>query len=263
LCENGGVTTAQTPLLAEERREAIARLLEAEGTLRVTDVARRFGVSDDTARRDLWELEQAGRLRRVHGGALRLDPPGPAAFVDRRGAGMAAKVAVAEAALGQLRRGELVVLSGGSTVLALAERVPADLEARFVVTSPEIAVALLERSGGIVDLVGGRLDARSHTVTGSEAVDALRAVRPDAAIVSACSVHPEAGLTLRDRDEAAVVRAAVTGAGRVVALATAEKLGTAASYSVAELDAIDVLVTDAPKADCAVYRDAGVEVLRA
>lgn len=257
------MTATTSSMLPEERREAVARLLGVEGTVRVADLARRFGVSEDTARRDLWELEGAGRLRRVHGGALPLGPPGPHSFDERRGQGVAAKAAVAEAALRLLRPGEVVVLSGGSTVLELAVRAPAGLESTFVVTSPDIALALVDRPGATVDMVGGRLDSGSRTVTGSEAVDGLRAVRPDTAIVSACSVHPEAGLTVRRRAEAAVVRAVVARAGRVVALATAEKLGTVGSYPVADLSRVDVLVTDAPEAECAVYRAAGVNVLRA
>jgi DeoR/GlpR family transcriptional regulator of sugar metabolism len=257
------VVASQTPLLAEERREAIARLLRTEGTVRAADLAGRFGVSLDTVRRDLAELEQSGLLRRVHGGALPLGPPGPAAFAERRRQGVAAKAAVAAAAVPLLRPGEVVVLSGGSTILELAGRVPAGFEATFVVTSPDVALALVDHPGATVDLVGGRLDRRSRTVTGSEAVDALRAVRPDTAIVSACTVHPEAGLTLRERGEAAVVRTAVERAGRVVALATADKLGTVGSYPVAELSRVDALVTDAPERELAVYRDAGLEVVRA
>ena len=257
------MTVTARSMLPEERREAVARLLRVEGTVRVGDLARRLGVSEDTARRDLWELEAEGRLRRVHGGALPPGPPGPHAFDERRGQGIAAKAAVAETALGLLAPGEVVALSGGSTVLELAIRAPAGLEATFVVTSPDIALALVDRPGATVDLVGGRLERGSRTVTGSEAVDALRAVRPDTSIVSACSVHPEAGLTVRRRAEAAVVRAVVERAGRVVALATAEKLGTVASYPIAELARIDVLVTDAPESECAVYRAAGVDVVRA
>jgi DeoR/GlpR family transcriptional regulator of sugar metabolism len=250
-------------MLGEERRATVLRLLRSEGRVRAAELARDLDVSLDTVRRDLAELERDGCLRRVHGGALALGAPGPRSFAERVARDVAAKAAIAEAALPLLRAGEVVVLSGGSTVLELAVRAPAGLEATFVVTSPDIALALVDRPGAIVDLVGGRLDPGSRTVTGSEAVDGLRAVRPDTAIVSACTVHPEAGLTVRQRAEAAVVRAAVERAGRVVALATAEKLGTVGSYPVAELSRIDVLVTDAPEADCAVYRAAGVEVVRA
>jgi DeoR/GlpR family transcriptional regulator of sugar metabolism len=231
--------------------------------VRAADLAARFGVSLDTVRRDLDELERDGRLRRVHGGALALGAPGPHTFAERMGRDVPAKAAIAEAATGLLRAGEVVVLSGGSSVLELARRLPAGFEGTFVVTSPDIALALVERPAVYVDVVGGRLDPGSRTVGGSDAVDALRAVRPDAAVLSSCAVHPEAGLTVRKRDEAAVVRAALAGAGRVIALATADKLGTVGSYPVAELGDVHVLVTDAAEAECAPYADAGVEVVRA
>jgi DeoR/GlpR family transcriptional regulator of sugar metabolism len=249
-------------MLGEERRATVLRLLRSEGRVRAAELARDLDVSLDTVRRDLAELERDGCLRRVHGGALALGAPGPRSFAERVARDVAAKAAIAEAALPLLRAGEVVVLSGGSTVLELARRLPAALEATFVVTSPDIALALVDRPGVTVDLVGGRLDPGSRTVTGSEAVDALRAVRPDAAVVSACTVHPEAGLTVRNRAEAAVVRAALAGAGRVVALATADKLGTVGPYPVAALADLGALVTDASDEDCAPYRDAGLEVVR-
>jgi DeoR/GlpR family transcriptional regulator of sugar metabolism len=88
-------------------------------------------------------------------------------------------------------------------------------------------------------------------------------VRPDVCVLSACSLHPVAGMTLRHREEAEVVRAMVQGAGRIVSLTTATKLGSAGPYPVAELQRIDTLVTDAPDEDVAVYREVGIEVVRA
>lgn len=255
--------TDPTQLLGEERREAVVGLLRSEGKVRAAELARQFGVSLDTVRRDLAELADAGLLRRVHGGALPLAAPGPPEFSARAGLGLAAKAAVAKASVPLLVDGEVVALSGGSTLLELALILPDDLEATFVVTSPEIASALADRPGISVDVVGGRLDPRSRTLTGPEAVDALRRVRPDCALLSACTIHPEDGLTLRHRDEAAVVRAVAESARRVIALATADKLGTVGPYPVAAVQRLDVLVTDAPEEDCAVYRQAGVEVVRA
>ena len=86
-------------------------------------------------------------------------------------------------------------------------------------------------------------------------------MRPDVCVLTACSLHPVAGLTLRHREEAAVVRAMVEGAGRVVSLATAAKLGTAGPYVVAEATRIDLIVTDAAEADVAPYRELGIEVV--
>jgi DeoR/GlpR family transcriptional regulator of sugar metabolism len=250
-------------LLGEERRELILRWLGTEGKVRASDLAVRLRVSLDTVRRDLQELADAGSLRRVHGGALPPASPGPDAFIDRLPEDVAAKAAVAQAAVGLVRSGDVVSLSGGTTTLEFARRLPDDLEATVIATNPHIAVALADHPNLTVDVVGGRLHRAARTVVGSEAVDALRLVRPDVCVLTACSLHPQAGLTLRHRDEALVVRAMVLNAGRIVSLTTAAKLGTAGPYVVADVDRIDTLVSDAPAADLQVYRDLGIEVVQA
>lgn len=252
--------TTNHELLGEERRRLILDWLATEGKVRASDLGERLDVSLDTVRRDLQELAAVGALRRVHGGAL---PPSPGArrFVDRRLQDAPAKAAIARAAAGLIAPGQVVALSGGTTVLELARRLPDDLEATVVATGPDIAVALADHPALTIDLVGGRLHAAARVVTGADTVDALRRVRADLCVLSACSLHPAAGLTMRDREEALVVGAILEGAARVVILAHAAKLGSAAPYEVAALDCIDVLVTDAPEDECVVYRELGVEVV--
>jgi DeoR/GlpR family transcriptional regulator of sugar metabolism len=250
-------------LLGAERREAIVRRLQTEGKVRAAPLAADLGVSLDTIRRDLAELAAAGALRRVHGGALPPASPGPLSFKERLPDDAAAKAAIAAAAVSLVRPGDVVALSGGTTILEFARRLPDDLEATVLATSPDIAVALADHPRLTVDVIGGRLHAQARTVTGPEAVDALRAVRPDLCVLSACSLHPVAGMTLRHREEAAVVRAMVDGAARIVSLTTATKLGSAGPYIVAALDRIDTLVTDAHDDELAAYRDVGIDVVRA
>jgi DeoR/GlpR family transcriptional regulator of sugar metabolism len=248
--------------LGGARREAILAVLRRDGRVHAAELAQRFGVSLDTVRRDLQELADAGALRRVHGGALPA-APGPERFVDRRADDVEAKSAIAAAAVGLIRPGEVVAVSGGTTVLELAQRLPDELTATVITTSPDIAVALADHPGLTVDMVGGRLHPDARTVTGPEAVDALRRVRPDVCVLSACSLDARAGLTLRHREEAEVVRAMVADAGRVLSLTTAAKLGSAGPYPIAGLERIDTLVTDAGDDEAAVYRDLGIEVVRA
>jgi len=250
-------------LLSEERREAIRRWLAAEGKVRASELSARLGVSLDTVRRDLQQLAAAGELRRVHGGALPPVSPGPASFTERLPEDVAAKAAIAATAAGMVRAGEVVALSGGTTMLELARRLADDLEATVVATSPDIAVALADHPRLTVDVVGGRLHPEARTVTGPEAVDALRRVRPDICLLSACSLHPAAGLTLRHREEALVVRAMLEGAGRVVSLTTATKLGSAGPYPVAGVERIDTLVTDADDEATEPYRALGIDVVAA
>jgi DeoR/GlpR family transcriptional regulator of sugar metabolism len=254
---------ATRELLGEERRELILRWLGAEGKVRASDLALRLRVSLDTVRRDLQELADAGLLRRVHGGALPPGPPGPDSFVERLPDDVGAKAAVAQVAVGLVRPGEVIAISGGTTTLEFARRLPDDLDATVIATNPHIAVALADHPHLTVDVVGGRLLGAARTVVGPEAVDALRHVRPDVCVLSACSLHPGVGMTLRQREEAAVVRAMVEGAGRVVSVTTASKLGTAGPYPVADIERIDTLVSDAPDDELQVYRDLGIEVVRA
>jgi DeoR/GlpR family transcriptional regulator of sugar metabolism len=248
--------------LGGARREAILAVLRRDGRVHAAELAQRFGVSLDTVRRDLQELADAGALRRVHGGALPA-APGPERFVDRRADDVEAKSAIAAAAVGLIRPGEVVAVSGGTTVLELAQRLPDELAATVITTSPDIAVALADHPGLTVDMVGGRLHPDARTVTGPEAVDALRRVRPDVCVLSACSLDARAGLTLRHREEAEVVRAMVADAGRVLSLTTAAKLGSAGPYPIAGLERIDTLVTDAAPEAVVALRDHGIEVVHA
>ena len=248
--------------LGGARREAILAALRRDGRVHAAELARRFGVSLDTVRRDLQELADAGALRRVHGGALPASP-GAVRFVDRRHDDVAAKSAIAAAAVALIRPGEVVALSGGTTVLELAQRLPDDLAATVITTSPDIAVALADHPALTVDLAGGRLHPDARTVTGPEAVDALRRVRPDVCVLSACSLDARAGLTLRHREEAEVVRAMVADSGRVLSLTTAAKLGSAGPYPIAGPERIDTLVTDAPPEAVVALRDHGIEVVHA
>jgi DeoR/GlpR family transcriptional regulator of sugar metabolism len=249
--------------LSGERRELMLRWLREDGRLRASEVAQRLDVSLDTVRRDLQELADAGALRRVHGGALPLRSPGPVGFDERGSWQETERVSVASAGASLLRRGEVIAVAGGNTIVELARRLPAGFEATMLTTSPDVAVALAEHPGLTVDLAGGRLHQHARTVTGAAALEAMRAVRPDTCVLSACSLHPAAGLTLRFREEAEVVRLMIDQAERVIALLTASKLGTTAPYPVAGAEDIDMLVTDAPGDESAPFEALGIEVVRA
>jgi DeoR/GlpR family transcriptional regulator of sugar metabolism len=243
-----------------ERRAAILASLEAEGRVFSAQLADLLGVSMDTVRRDLQELEAAGDLVRVHGGAVRLLRSSPR-FADRAGDDDPARLAVADAAAGLFSAGGLLAFGGGTTTLALARRLPHALQATVVTTSPHVALALSGHRRVTVDVVGGRLRGDSLTLTGHDTIDQLRRLRPDACVISGCGVDPVAGVTLRERDEASVARAMVEQSRRVIVLATAAKLASAGAYVVAPAEAVDVLVTDAGPGAVAGFAERGVEVV--
>jgi DeoR/GlpR family transcriptional regulator of sugar metabolism len=240
-----------------DRHAEILAALEASGRVVSADVAGRLGVSIDTVRRDLAELEALGALRRVHGGAVR-PAPGPRRFADRLARGEASTATVAALAAALVPRDGVVLFAGGTTTLLLAQRLPRDLAATVVTSSPDVALALRDHPSVEVDLLGGRLHRMSQTVTGGDTIAQLQALRPDACVVSACGVDPDAGVTFRERDEALVVRTMFERSARAIVLASADKLGSVSPYVVAPTARVDVLVTDAPPAAVAAYRRLGV-----
>ncbi|RKQ87146.1 DeoR family transcriptional regulator [Solirubrobacter pauli] len=246
-------------MLAPSRHEAILGTLAHHGTVATAEVAERLGVSVDTVRRDLLELESSGHLRRVHGGAVR-PAPGPRRFTERVDRDAGGKAAVAALAAGLIRRGEVVAVGGGTTTLALARRLAPDSASTIVTASPDVALALRDLPDVDVIVLGGTLDRTSQTLVGADTIAQIQTLRPDMCVIGACSIHPEVGLTMREREEAQVMRALVERSRRVVALATAEKLGTAAPYVVSER--VDTLVTDAPASALDAYAQAGVELVR-
>jgi DeoR/GlpR family transcriptional regulator of sugar metabolism len=251
-------------MLSAERRQAILDALERDGKVVAARLVDELGVSEDTVRRDLRELADQGLVQRVHGGAL---PPAPqlGSFAHRRRTAMPAKAALAEAAVRVLAGARVVLLDGSTTNLEVARRLPPERACTVLTNSPPIAAALADHPTAEVVVIGGRLDKRSQVTVGAAVVEFLRTVRADACVLGVCALHPEAGLSTDDLEEAHVKRAMVAASADVVALATADKLRAASPYIVAPVEELTHVVSeaDAPDALLDPYRALGVTVTRA
>jgi DeoR/GlpR family transcriptional regulator of sugar metabolism len=251
-------------MFTAERRQLILETLGRDGKVVAAELSATLGVSHDTIRRDLQGLADAGVLRRVHGGAL---PPSltPLGYAERERQAPAVKRALAKAAARLLRHDTVVVLSGGTSVVELAREVPHELRATIFTTSAPVAIALATRPHLDLHLIGGRFAKAALETMGAEAVGALRGVQADLCVFSAWAIHPEVGVSVGDVDDVPTLREMIEGAAEVVAIATADKLGTAAPFVVAPVDELTHLVTERSAADALVapYERIGVTVLRA
>jgi DeoR/GlpR family transcriptional regulator of sugar metabolism len=249
-------------MLTEERRQAILDRLGREGKVVAVELSASLGVSADTVRRDLQELAGTGLLRRVHGGAL---PPaiGARPYAVRREQAPAAKAAIARATCRLLHSGQVILLDAGTTTLEVARNLPADLRAMVITNSPPIAVALAEHPSVEVTVVGGRLEKDARATVGAVTVEALRAIRADVLVLGVCSLHPDVGITVNDLEESYVKKAMIANAADVVAVLSADKLGSAAPFIVGPLGELTHLVTERSCPDAALdaYRAVGVEVV--
>jgi len=233
---------------AEERQQAIARLVLTRGRVAVTELAEEFSVTTETVRRDLSALERMRLVRRVHGGAV------PAASLsamesrlDERDATRAReKERIALAALRYLPGdGGTVAIDAGTTTARLVNVIPPDARITAFTNGVPIAARLAQASGVELHLLPGRVRNTTQAAVGSITTQTLHRVRVDVAFLGTNGITAEHGFSTPDFEEAAVKEALVRSASRVVVLADSTKVGRDTTVSFADLGDVDVLVTDA------------------
>ena len=267
---HGGRQSAATRgLYAQERQLQLVQLARTEGRVSVVDAAVAFDVTPETIRRDLEQLDRAGLLQRVHGGAIPAehDQLGDLAVSDREVAAAAEKDRIAQAALAFLPatpQGS-ILLDAGTTTGRLARLLPGDLDLAIFTNSPLIAATAAERSKRDVELSGGRVRGLTQACVGAETVAWFERLRVDVAFIATNGVSFTHGLSTPDPAEASVKRAMVRCARKVVLLADSRKLGVETACSFARLDDVDVLITDSALSDAFRRRltESGIEVVAA
>jgi DeoR family fructose operon transcriptional repressor len=253
---------------AAERQQAMTHLVRDRGRISVVELAQQYKVTTETVRRDLSVLEDLNLVRRVHGGAVPADALTliEAGLPDRDVARIEQKQRIALAAVDLLPRADsTVILDAGSTTVRLARLLPANLRMSVVTHAVPIAAQLAGSPQIELHLLPGRVRRHTHAAVGSETVGALDAIRADLAFVGTNGLTVEHGFSTPDRTEAAVKRAIIERARRVVVLADSSKVGVERTIKFAELADVDTLVTDkeiTPHDRKAIERE-GVEVITA
>ncbi|MCX5262538.1 DeoR/GlpR family DNA-binding transcription regulator [Streptomyces sp. NBC_00199] len=228
-----------------DRHGLIAKAVRDSGCATVQELAELTGASEMTIRRDLDTLAAQGVLERVRGGArtllLRGEEP-PFALRAHEGIGVKRRIAAGICAL--IADGESVVLDSGTTCLEVARL----LRERPVTVMPLSlqAIHLLGETSGPATLVvpGGQPRAAEGALTGPLALASLAALRFDTAVLGCCGLTAADGLTAYDLDDAAVKKASIASARRVIAAADGSKLGHTAYAHVGPAALVNTLVTD-------------------
>jgi DeoR family fructose operon transcriptional repressor len=238
------VETAPAHDLAVRRRQRIGAIVEARRAVRLDELSAELGISQATVRRDLDELASAGRLSRVHGGAVaadeRLDEPH---FDAKAATAVAEKLRIAERAVQLLAQDDTVYLDSGSTVLAAARLLHGWTRLTVVTNSLPAAAELVGRGPRLI-VVGGELRATSRAIVGPLTRLLLDELHVDRALMGTFALSLEDGLTTTDPSEAYTKQLVMRRAREVILLADSTKMGTHSLVGAGSLDDVDVLVTD-------------------
>ncbi|MBN9189834.1 DeoR/GlpR family DNA-binding transcription regulator [Microbacterium sp.] len=229
-------------MLAAARKDLLLDRLRRDGRIVAKEMAAELGLSEDSIRRDLRELDEAGLAVRVYGGALPASPA-VADYATRTTVATDSKRRIAAAAVALIPPGATVILDGGTTTLAMVDALPRTFRGTIVTHSPTVAAALLDHEAEVF-LIGGRLFKHSAVSCGAAAVEAANRISADLFFLGVTGVHPTAGLTTGDADEAAMKRALASRAADSYVLASEEKIGAASRYGVLGLGEVTGIITD-------------------
>lgn len=253
-------------MYAAERQQEILRRARAAGRVEVASLAEDLAVTRETVRRDLDVLEHQGVVRRVHGGALPVERLRFEPGVSERTAAMAEeKNRIGKAALDRLPAEGAILIDAGTTTARFAEFIPDDRELTVVTNALPIALSLSTRARLTVLTVGGRVRGRTLAHVDRWALRSLAEIRVAVAFVATNGVSVTGGLTTPDLAEATVKEAMVAAADQVVLLADHTKVGDDQFCRFADIDQLDVFITDDGIGDAAAaaFTEAGVAVVRA
>ncbi|MGW7069255.1 DeoR/GlpR family DNA-binding transcription regulator [Streptomyces sp. NPDC054855] len=251
-------------MASTDRLRQITEAVREAGRMGVVELAELTGASEMTIRRDLESLADQGVLERYRGGARSLllrgeEPP----FALRAQEGLETKRRIAAEVAGLIADGESVVVDSGTTCLEVARALD---DRRLTVMPLSLhAVNALTGAPRLTLLVpGGRPRPGELALTGPLTEASLAALRFDTAVIGCCGLNATHGLTAYDLDDAAVKRAAIASARRVIAVAEAPKLSRTALAFVAPAAALHAVVTDedAERGETDALAAAGVTVRR-
>ncbi|GAA1142654.1 DeoR/GlpR family DNA-binding transcription regulator [Nesterenkonia lutea] len=249
-------TQVPLPEPGTDRKEYIVSLLRDQERVEVNGVAEAFDVSAMTIRRDLAELDKEGRVQRVHGGAVARRSPFPL----RAEIASVEKFRIARAVNGLIANGDTVGIEVGTTCRAVARELATRDDILAVTNSLQAAIEF-QRSRSSLLVLGGVMTSEFALVNGSWGRE-NGTIHLDKVVIG-CGGISEEGVSHFDIPETEARKELIQNSDLVILAADHTKWGRRKAILLAELDVLDILVTDAepPPELRQALRSASVEVV--
>lgn len=249
-------------MLKEERHELILDELRKRNRILLPDIATKLSVSEDTVRRDLKELHTLGKLKKVHGGAI-ANSFDPFSFRQEDIYDHPNKLIIANKAVSLIKRGQSVLITGGTTNLELINLLPKDLRCTFLTPSIHAAMRLAQYKNIETIVIGGRVSTEAKVTLGGEALSLLGRVNADLCFLGTGHLDAAFGLSEFDWEVVELKRAIIKASRKVVSLTLSEKLNSIQRYKVCDIKEINALVTELNPSDKRLDRfgNEGLEII--
>jgi DeoR/GlpR family transcriptional regulator of sugar metabolism len=248
-----------------ERRQWILDRLEETDFIATKDLSGEFGLTEMSLRRDLNALAEEGLIARVRGGATRARTQHtPRRYLDLRQQHIQEKTRIARAAVQLFDSARTAFFYSGTTVARVAETLTEERRATLTVVTPSLPVINTVSSWTDPQLVavGGLYLPTYLAFVGPQAVESLRAISADVAIVGCDGLSAAEGLTTPHQLIAEIGTVIIERASQTIVVADSSKIGRHGFTTIAPISAVDILITDdnADPSELAAFRDAGVNI---
>ncbi|MGH2550657.1 MAG: DeoR/GlpR family DNA-binding transcription regulator [Thermomicrobiales bacterium] len=232
-------------LLARDRRERIAQLLQRQRFVRVDELSQMFQVSEVTIRNDLDSMEKQRLLVRDHGGALaNSELPLTVGFGERAVICAEEKRRIGEAAAKLVNPGDIIILDAGTTVMEMARSLAGISPLTVVTGAMNVATLMGSYPDVSVIVIGGSLERNTISTYGAMAERNMSDLVAQKVFLGIHAFELETGMTDTSIDIVQVKRAMVRAAREVIVLADSTKWARVAFVKVAPLAVASTIITD-------------------
>ncbi|RKL66218.1 DeoR family transcriptional regulator [Salipaludibacillus neizhouensis] len=231
-------------MLVAERHQKIVETLLEQGSIRVTELSKTYGFTEETIRRDLEKLEKEGKLLRTHGGAVPLaQNSGDLPYFKRETIHVEEKMQVASEALKMIEEKHRIIMDSSSTAFYLAKILP-NMPLTVVTCSMRITYELSKKDQINVINTGGTLSTNTLSFVGPLTLDALDQFHVDIAFMSCKGIDHEWGISDSNDMEAAVKKKMIEVASKKVLLLDGSKIGRRSFSKVGPVEDFDAIIVD-------------------
>ncbi len=230
-------------MLKEERQRKILNYLMDKKTVRTNDLSHQLGVSEVTIRKDLKELERKIGITKIYGGAvLKNDSDFPYSLRDTEN--IAEKKLIARKAVELINQNDIIFLDAGTTTYQIGNMIGENKLKISVVTNSLMVANNLIQSDIDVKIIGGDLRKETFSTIGRDAEEHLDKIHFNKLFLAASGISLEFGITNTNIFEAELKKKMIERAKKVILVADSSKIDILALNKVANLDAVDTLITD-------------------
>lgn len=228
----------------EIRQQALLQWIENSHYVSLEEIAERFHVTTQTARRDIADLEHRGKVRKLHGGVSQLTPLDPVTYRQRRHDRADEKVRIAEAVVALIPDGATVFLDTGTTCEAIANALVSRERLHLVTYSLRSAAIISEKTDFTLAVPGGFVRPIDGGMFQEDTPEFIRRFKFDYAIISVSGIDDDGDLCDDDHTEVAVVSAALGQAAHKLLAVDSSKFGKRAMVKLGSVRDVTALVTN-------------------